>query len=280
MIVLESAGLTDVGRKRKGNEDSLHLDDVLNLYIVADGMGGHQAGEVASRLVVQTVSDYMKRFSDDEGAEELADSDSDLSKEANRLLSAINLANWSIHQLSMSRDCYRGMGSTVSAVQFADDVLIGVNVGDSPIYLVHGGQIEQISVLHTVLAEQAALDPTGNLQLDSRFSHMLTRAMGIEESVRADICEIPCFKGDVVVIGSDGLTNKVNPEEILKIVTEERPEKACRSLVDLANERGGEDNITAIVVKVKGLNRPGEGIMGLVSQLLGWFARPLEKKSR
>ena len=256
MVTIESAGITDVGRKRTGNEDSLFLDDGRKLYIVADGMGGHQAGEVASSLVVETIRDYMKRFAEENSVEEMADVDETLSKEANRLLSSIHLANLGVNKVSHTKDSYRGMGSTVSAVYFTDQTVIAANVGDSPIYLVHNGNIERISVLHTVVAEQEALDPDGAKNIGREFRHMLTRAMGIEETVKSDVCEIPFFKGDVVVISSDGLSDKVEPEEILDVVKKEGPDKACRSLIDLANERGGDDNVTVIVLKVK---RDGKG---------------------
>lgn len=270
MVIVESAGLTDVGRKRKGNEDAMLVDDGLKLYIVADGMGGHQAGEVASQVVVETIRDYMIRFkANEEPVEKLADSDPNLSEAANRLLSGVHLANWSVNQLSQSKESYRGMGSTVSAVYFGDDNLVAANVGDSPIYLVHGAAIEELSVPHTAIAEYKALYPDAAELINTRFSHMLTRAMGVAESVKADVCELYCSNGDVLVIGSDGLSNKVSPEEILGVVTREPPDRACRSLVDLANERGGEDNITAIVIKVKTIKREQNGIKGLISRIMG-----------
>ncbi|MFC1815518.1 PP2C family protein-serine/threonine phosphatase [Thermodesulfobacteriota bacterium] len=257
MVVIESAGITDVGMKRKGNEDALFLDDEAKLYVVADGMGGHQAGEVASGIVVDTMRDYMQRFNEDAEVEEMADFDENLSKEANRLLSSIHLANLGVNQVSHTKESYRGMGSTVSAVYFTDETLIAANVGDSPIYLVHNGTIERLSVLHTVSAEHAALDPEGAQNLGREYRHMLTRAMGVEETVEPDVSEISHFKGDTLVISSDGLSDKVSPEKILDIVTKERPEKACQALVDLANERGGEDNVTVIVLKVKKHRKAG-----------------------
>ena len=244
MYVIESAGLTDVGRWRKNNEDALFLDDHQQLYIVADGMGGHQAGEVASGIVVETLWEYIKRFGDETAVEAAEDPDDSLSKEANRLLSGIYLANKSVYQTAQGREEYQGMGSTVSSVYFTPNTLIAANVGDSPIYLVHDGSIEQLSVPHTVLAEQAALDPEGARQLGGEFKHMLTRAIGVEESVKADISEIQCFKGDILVIGSDGLTETVAKEEIHAVVKKERPEKACRTLVNMANERGGKDTVS------------------------------------
>jgi len=259
MIIVESAGISDVGMKRSGNEDSMFLDDEHKLYVVADGMGGHQAGEVASGLVVDTIRDYMQRFHEDDNVEELEDVDETLSKEANRLLSSVHLANLGVNKVSQTKESYRGMGATVSAVYFVDDTLIIANVGDSPIYLIHNGRIELLSVLHTVIAEQEALDPEGAKNLGREFRHMLTRAMGIQETVEPDICEIPIFKGDVVVISSDGLSDKVNPEEILDIVKREKTDRACQTLVNMANERGGDDNVTVIVLKAK---KHGKGRLG------------------
>ena len=267
MYVIESAGLTDVGRRRKNNEDALFLDDKQQLYVVADGMGGHQAGEVASGMVVETLWEYIKRFGGKTEVEELEDPDESLSKEANRLLSGIYLANKSVFQAAQGKEEYQGMGSTVSSVYFTANTLIAANVGDSPIYLVHDGSIEQLSVPHTVLAEQAALDPEGAQQLGGEFKHMLTRAIGVEESVKADISEIQCFKGDILVISSDGLTETVKKEEIHEVVKKERPEKACRTLVSMANDRGGKDNITVIVLKVRKTISKSGGILGFFSKL-------------
>ncbi len=118
MIAIESAGITDVGQKRTGNEDAFYLDDDLKLYMVADGMGGHLAGEVASALVVDTIRDYMKRFKEGSDVEEMEDTDETLSKEANRLLSSITLANQGVHQVAQSNEDYKGMGSTVSAIAY------------------------------------------------------------------------------------------------------------------------------------------------------------------
>lgn len=271
MVVVESAGITDVGRKRKGNEDSLLIDDDLGLYVVADGMGGHQAGEVASSLVVRTMGDYMKQFRENTDAEEPASFDNTLSQEANRLISGIHLSNRVVHQYSASKPSYRGMGSTVSAIYFTPDTLIASNVGDSPIYLIRDGAIKTLSVPHTVIAEQMALHPNGPRRFGKAFSHMLTRAMGIEKTVRPDTCEDRCFKNDMLVIASDGLSDKVSPAEVLELVKDRSPEKSCRALVDLANERGGEDNITVIVLKIKAVKEEKTGIAGLFSRIVDKF---------
>ena len=251
MIVIESAGITDRGKKRPGNEDSLFLEDSLGLYVIADGMGGHLAGEVASRLVVETIGDYIKSCKENADNENPIYCDETLSKEANRLLSGIYLSNKVVHEAARDNSSYRGMGSTVSVVYFTDGTLIAANVGDSPIYLIRDGQIKLLSVPHTVIAEQAALNPGNADKLGIEFRHVLTRAVGTDETVQADIFEIQCFKNDILVISSDGLSDKASPEEILTLVNSNGSDAACRRLVDLANERGGDDNVTAIVLKVQ-----------------------------
>ena len=251
MILIESAGITDRGKKRKGNEDALFLGDSLGLYVVADGMGGHLAGEVASRLVVDTIEGFIKDNQKNPVEDNLNNGDRTLSREAKRLLSGIHLSNKVVHDAACNNSSYRGMGSTVSAVYFTDGSFIAANVGDSPIYLIRDGNIKLLSVPHTVIAEQTALDPENAAKLGMEFRHVLTRAMGTEEYVKADIYEIQCFKNDILVISSDGLSDKASPEEILQLVDGNGSDTACRQLVDLANERGGDDNITAIVLKVK-----------------------------
>jgi len=273
MVVIESAGITDVGRKRKNNEDSLFIDKDQNLYVVADGMGGHQAGEVASKLVVETIRDYMKRFEEDDNAQELEEPDASLSREANRLLSGIQLANRGVYHVASSEKKYKGMGSTLSAAYFADDVLILANVGDSPIYLIHNGSIEQLSVTHNVITEQMAIDPEAARKIGAQYRNLLTRAMGIEETVLPDISEIPYFQDDKLVISSDGLTDLVEPDEILDVISNQKPDKACKTLVDLANDRGGHDNITIITLTVKAVKHQSGGIMGAIS----WLISPLKK---
>ncbi len=269
MVVVESAGITDVGCKRTGNEDSLLVDDRMGLYIVADGMGGHQAGEVASRVVVDTMKSYMERFQSGESVEELADEDLDLTREANRLLASIRLANSSVYSISQNREACRGMGSTVSALWFTEDSFVVANVGDSPIYLIQGDSIETLSVPHTVLAEQASMANGQVLKIDEKFRHMLTRGMGVVDTVDADICENQCFRGNTFVICSDGLSDKVTPEEILDVVRGQDVAEACRKLVDMAKDRGGEDNITVIVVRVKKVRR-GTGFFSSILKKLGW----------
>jgi PPM family protein phosphatase len=268
MIMVESSGVTDIGRRRTTNEDAVFLDDDLGLYVVADGMGGHQAGEVASRLVVETIRDAMKEYSELDCQDTLEGYDGGFSPNANKLRSSILRANRVVNRLSSQEGVYRRMGSTVSAALFADETLIVANVGDSPIWLVHNGSMELLSMPHTVMAEQAKLHPGQDSSLAPGIRHLLTRAMGIEPSVTADVCEVPCFEGDILVMASDGLSNQVTADEILDLVSRERPADACRSLTNLANERGGEDNITVVVARVVAVQSRRRSLMG---RLRKWF---------
>lgn len=268
MIEIESSGITDVGRRREQNEDSLFYDDGMGLYVVADGMGGHNAGEVASRLVVETIRDYLNQDQADDPSQNTVNTDEKLSKNARRLLASIHLSNRVVHQTALKNEDYKGMGSTVSAVYFTDRTFIVANVGDSLVYLIRNGNIKLLSVPHTLVAEQAELDPENAELLWSDFKHVLTRAMGVDNSVQADINEIPFFINDILVISSDGLTDKATPEEILELVDDQRSDQACQKLVDLANTRGGDDNITAIVLRIKSDPNNNRNITGWLRKIM------------
>jgi protein phosphatase len=279
MFVIESTGISDIGKKRKTNEDALLVDDQLGLYVVADGMGGHRAGEVASKLVVETLMDFIRQDPDREDEIALDEADETLSEEANRILSGIKISNKVVYEISKSKEKYRGMGSTVSVLYLNEQTMIAANVGDSPIYLVQKGKIELLSVPHTVMAEHAAINPEGAHQLGEEYKHMLTRAMGAEEMVSADICEIPYFQDDVLIISSDGLSDCVSPDEILEMVVNSDSEKACQSLVDLANERGGYDNVTVIVLKVKNAKKEPRSMKGILTRGVKGLAKMTSKKN-
>ncbi|MBT8330881.1 MAG: protein phosphatase 2C domain-containing protein [Deltaproteobacteria bacterium] len=262
MINIESSGITDIGRRRELNEDSFFYDDGMRLYVVADGMGGHNAGEVASELVVKTIRDYLNQNTAQDALQDPIKTEDKLSEDARRLLTGIHLSNHIVHQAALQNEDYKGMGSTVSAVYLTNETFIVANVGDSLVYLIRDGKIKLLSVPHTLVAEQAELDPENAELLWNDFKHVLTRAMGVDKFVKADIKEMPFFKNDILVISSDGLTDKATPEEILELVDNQRSDLACQKLVDLANARGGEDNITAIVLRIKSEANNNSGISG------------------
>jgi protein phosphatase len=253
MLTIQSAGISDIGKKRESNEDRLYIDDDQGLYVVADGMGGHNAGEIASSLVVKTIRDFFSAPEISAGNGSRAGL---LSPEAARLLAGIEWSNRVVHEAAATHADYRGMGSTVSAVYLSGDTVIAANVGDSPIYLVRNEKIDLLSVPHTLQADLA------NETYTAFMGNILTRAVGPKEAVDADICELNAFKGDILVICSDGLSTKVPPLEIMSIVASEPPAEACRELVDLANARGGDDNISAVVLKFTGVRRGSRSAFG------------------
>lgn len=250
MITVESAGITDVGRQRTGNEDALFVDDNMQLYVVADGMGGHLAGEVASRLVVETLKDAMKQDAAILMQKSAGEYDASFSEAANRLRLGILLANKVVYDASQNNSEYEGMGSTVSVVYLTQRTLIASNVGDSPIYRIRDGVIDPLYVSHTIMDEFKKIAPQGAKMPGDEYKHILTRAMGTKETVTPDLFEMTPSKGDIMVICSDGLSDLVSPEEFIEKVKDCSPDEACRALVALANERGGIDNITVIVLHI------------------------------
>lgn len=258
MVMIDAAGLSDVGRKRRENQDCFCIEDDLRLYVVADGMGGHQAGKVAGQMVVDSMRNYFVALDSNQNHPPQDRHDVSLSPEANHLLDAVLYANTQVHQASLDQPDRRGMGSTVAALLFTADTFIAANVGDSSIYLIQGESIECISVPHTVVAAQSKLEPEQRALYGLDFQHMLTRGIGIEAEVEPDFCESQFFLGDRFVICSDGLSDKVSPAEILAIAAQGAPSKICRKLIDLANARGGDDNTTVVILaigKVQGLRQ-------------------------
>jgi PPM family protein phosphatase len=245
MMHIESCGRTDIGKVRAGNEDALLVDDARSLYVVADGMGGHAAGEVASATIIEVFSQVFKNAPTGRDA-----CDTPLSPAAHRLVACIREANRVVFEKSGTEAACRGMGTTVAAVCFDGPMLIAANVGDSPIYVVRDEEVELISVVHTVAAEQSARDPERAGILPARMQHMLSRAVGVEAQVEADVCEMPCRRDDRIILCSDGLSNLVAPEEMARMVSRASPQSACRDLVECANQRGGTDNITVIVLRI------------------------------
>ncbi|MFZ7125731.1 MAG: protein phosphatase 2C domain-containing protein [Desulfobacterales bacterium] len=270
-LTIEAAALTDVGRVRSQNQDAFLIDPQIRLYAVADGMGGHRAGEVASAMVV----DALQRYFRESRSETLLSSgasteDQTLSEPANRVQAAVHHANRAVFEASRADEKCRGMGSTIAAVWFDSGTAIAANVGDSPIFLLHDGAIERLSVPHTVEEEERHRNPEISESPDHPFRHMLTRGMGVDPVVDADICEVQCFSGDRMVLCSDGLSNHVSPEEILDIVVSAPAESACAHLLNLANERGGEDNITVMILTVVGPPTLAGGWMARLDHVRKW----------
>ena len=252
---LDVAQLTDVGRKREHNEDNMAYVIPKDmqvmarkgaLFIVADGMGGHAAGEVASEIAVDTISNaYYQDDSDDV---------------TTSLLYAIKRANSLIHQRAAENMLRSGMGTTCVAAVLRGNMAYIANVGDSRAYLVHGSQVKQISQDHSWVGEQVR---AGLLTEEQARTHaqrnVITRSLGTQPDVDIDIFSELLQEGDSMVLCTDGLSGLVSDDEIRCIVDQSRPQESVYHLVERANENGGPDNITAIVILVQevGVEPPG-----------------------
>jgi serine/threonine protein phosphatase PrpC len=253
-LALEVAGKTDVGCVRANNEDNFGYDSRYGIFVVCDGMGGQAAGEVASKMGVDILLDY---FRNQAPAVEIhsANGQND-SSGATSLANAIQLANKTIFKAGQEQNGRNGMGSTIVAALVRGNSLAIGHVGDSRIYLIRQGTIQQLTQDHSLVMEQVR---RGYITLEqaqkSEMQNIILRALGSEEVVEADVEDLVAMPGDVLLMTSDGLTRHVQDEEILKIV--EGPgdlEQACCELVQTARDRGGDDNITCLLVRV--VNRP------------------------
>jgi protein phosphatase len=255
---IRSAGLSDVGRKRSANEDAFAIAADLGLFVVADGMGGHAAGEVASRLAVESIerhisgSEPRKEPTIPASFRTVREGEAALPAPARRVINAIRLANQEIVRSVRRNSSQRGMGTTVViAYVHGGRAFIG-SVGDSRAYLVRDAAIRQLTSDHTFVSEQVR---AGTLTHDEARKHparnILTRAVGSQDEVEPDVVEQPLSAGDVILLCSDGLTTMVEDAEIMRVVLDHAGdlEAGCRALVALANERGGDDNVTVVLVR-------------------------------
>ncbi|HEV3190326.1 MAG TPA: PP2C family serine/threonine-protein phosphatase [Polyangiaceae bacterium] len=242
--------LTDLGRKRTSNEDAFFVDDALGLYVVADGMGGHAAGEVASREAVDTLYGMVKRGLG--GLPKLTKPVSERdSRDACRLMeSAVQAATYFVFSIAEIDRAKSGMGTTISALLILGDYAITAQVGDSRIYCVTRGVVEQLTEDHTLIAWQlknGLITPQEAAR--SPHKNVITRAVGNREYVQVDTRCVPLAPGMRFLLCSDGLHGYLRDEDIPNIVAMGGPE-AVKRFIDLANGRGGKDNITAVLVEI------------------------------
>ena len=248
---VKAFGLTHVGRQRQHNEDAYLVADDTKLYLVADGMGGHAAGEIASRIAVDSISEFIIHTKEDDGTWP-HQYDEHFKRSTNRLMAAVRLANTRVLEAMRKDARLRGMGTTVVAC-LADDTTMSVaHVGDSRAYLIREGQLSRITNDHSWVFEQVQAGMLTEAEAEKHpLRNVITRALGGALQVSPDASEIELRKEDVYLLCSDGLTGMVPEDEILRLVTTSNGdlEKACQQLIDAANERGGLDNVTAILVK-------------------------------
>ncbi len=247
-----AAGLTDVGLQRDHNEDSLVIVGEQGPFVVADGMGGHRAGDVASKLAIEAISEFFGNLATTP-AEPLMDQRYSL--EENRLLASIRLANSRILERSQSQRELQGMGTTVVCALFCPEdgrMALG-HVGDSRAYRFRDGYITQMTRDHSLFNDYLMAMP--DLSEDQRSElprNVITRALGMQDDIAIDLQTDQVHAGDTYVLCSDGLSGMVDDEEMAQILgqTEDLVE-SCRLLVRRANENGGEDNVTAVLVRVE-----------------------------
>lgn len=245
-----SAGLTDVGRKRNHNEDSFLIDDDLQLFVVADGMGGHAGGGTASRIAVETIDRELRRVRASSNSPFKAHTPLQDSPLPETIRSAVERACVSIFHAAQEDPRLAGMGTTVIALMVKDDFAFFAHVGDSRAYLIRGDLIQQISEDHSLVNEQIKAGMiTPEEAKHSRYKNIITRSVGFEEEVQVDVMGLVTQPGDMFVLCSDGLANMLDDREIYDIARRTPFEETPRTLVALANERGGDDNITVVVVQ-------------------------------
>lgn len=250
---LRGYGLTDVGKKRQGNEDAFIVDEAWGIYIVADGMGGHNAGEVASAHAIKVVVEYFREHH--QIIQRLAEHPSPQNGQAAESLieEAIQNACADIYRLAQADTSKRGMGTTFAGVFISGDRAIIGHVGDSRVYLLRQGQAHRLTEDHTLISAQLKAGTITKEEANkSPYRNVITRAVGIQESVQVDTLVVDLMPGDLFMICSDGLHGYLSDEETPSLLGATSCEVLPKKLVELANARGGKDNITCIALTVDG----------------------------
>lgn len=250
--MIQSHGASDIGRKRQRNEDSYAVNPDVHFYLVADGMGGHNAGDVASATAAKTIESYIVRTHEERELTWPFGIDPKISFDGNRLRTALKLANHKIWQLADSNQEYTGMGTTVvCAIVREDSATIG-SVGDSRAYLVRDQQIQLLTKDDVWLNETWVRRAFTEDQLSKLpLKNVLSKAIGSKEEVDFPVQEVQLQDGDIILMCSDGLHGLVNDQQILATASQHQPDlqKICSTLIGLANEAGGKDNITAVAIR-------------------------------
>ncbi len=252
--LLKVSGMTDVGLEREHNEDSFGLMHEYDLFVVADGMGGHRAGDVASSMAIEAVNDFFLA-TEKEDITWPFHFDPNLPFAMNRLITAVQVANSRIHQASTNSNEHQGMGTTVVGIHLVDnlDTCHIAHVGDSRCYRIRDKNIELITMDHSLVNDylRAAPDLTEE-QLAELPRNVITRALGMQESVVVDVQTQRVSIGDTFILCSDGLNTMLTDDEILEIIRNsiDDLEQAGTTLIEKANLNGGEDNVTVILAQV------------------------------
>ena len=248
---IEVAGITHVGMKRNHNEDNYLLLPEENLCCVADGMGGHSSGEIASKIAVEELGEFFRMTSRDADATWPFKMDKTRNYDENRLATGIKLANKSIFEKASSDSKYKGMGTTIVSVHFAQDSAYVGHVGDSRVYFFRQGVLKQVTEDHSLLNDYLKAKKLTPEEIEN-FPHknVIVRALGMKDTVQVDVAKVEPQQGDIFLLCSDGLSGMVTDpqmQEVLSRTTE--LDKACSQLIDLANAAGGNDNVTCVLAR-------------------------------
>lgn len=247
------AGETHVGMKRDHNEDAFFLPDAERLCLVADGMGGHASGEVASRMAIESITAYFRETADEQELTWPYKLDRGFRHHVNRLVTAVKLANLRIHEEAQGNPKCKGMGTTLVACHFLDDTLIMAHVGDSRIYRLREGLFDQLTEDHSLLNDYIKMKHLTPDEI-AAFPHknVIVRALGMKPAVQVDILTTEPRLGDIYLLCSDGLSGMMPDTEIAELVaSEDDMDRLCERLIQGANAHGGVDNITCVVARIE-----------------------------
>lgn len=251
-FVISSSGFTHVGMRRTHNEDTYGIVSELRLFIVADGMGGHNSGEIASNIAIETITSFFKALQDDAEITWPYKYERHLSEAENRLKAAIRLGNERIWETSKRNELYHGMGTTVVALHAEGERLYIANVGDSRCYLLRDSALTQITVDHSLLNDWMKTHNMTQEEIrDFPHKNVIMRALGIREQVEVDLFRIQPQRGDVFLLCSDGLTDMVSDSTVKDLLLA-NPDlsTATKILAREANQMGGHDNITVLLARI------------------------------
>jgi protein phosphatase len=245
---ITSAGITNVGMKRQNNEDNYLINDGLGVYVVCDGMGGHAGGEYASQIAVTTVEEVLGNIRDENPDVDGA-TDEQITQE--KIKYAVRLAGKRIYERAQADPEFRGMGTTAVILLFRRGMAYLAHVGDSRGYLIRGGEITQRTEDHSWVNEQIKAGLiTPETAKHHRFRNIITRSLGFQEEVEIDTQVLRAEPGDLYLLCSDGLSNLVEDAEMCEMLVENSFQETLHMLVEIACQRGGDDNITAVIARV------------------------------
>jgi PPM family protein phosphatase len=249
------SGATDVGRTRQHNEDAIYLPSDIRIGIVADGMGGHASGEIASRIAVETVADYYQRTAHEQPLTWPYKVDRDARADVNRMITSIMLANLEIYERAQRDASCKGMGTTVVAVHFLDDTLVVGHVGDSRVYLLRDGKLSQLTEDHSLINDYIKMKRVTAEEAENwPHKNVIVRALGMKETVQVDIIKETPRLGDCYLLCSDGLSGMLSDPQIAHVLQSETDlDRAVDLLIAGANEEGGNDNISVVLARLEPL---------------------------